>query len=323
MVLRRTNTKCQRALFILSALLLLSSCRNGQEVSVASQDIRATPIVVSGSPSPGAITPSPSESIAKICEEVDRVIIGSRERYPGKSSIVFVDLDSGTTLAYAENARYESASLVKLMVLVELYREIQMGAHRLDEELVLLEKQRVGGSGSLKNAPEGIKYSLGTLAELMIIESDNTATQMLTDLLSRTKIAHGMKTIGLRSSTIDRDIYDFDAIDKGQDNYTTAKDIASLLLQLAHQDLPGSGPMNEILERQKRNDLFGNGFPAGVRIAHKTGELDGILHDAAIIYAPRGTFVLVALGEEVSDKKAAAKVWSQMALDVLKAYSRK
>jgi beta-lactamase class A len=284
----------------------------------------ATPIVVSNSPVPSTPTPrAPSDPQANEIrqKQISEIISRARQTYPGHSAVIFSDLDNGTRAEFEPDVRFESASLAKLVILAELYRQFQMGVHTPEELLVLLEGQKVGGSGRLKNAKEGSQHSLKSLAVAMITESDNTATQMLTDLMGREKIQEGAKALGLDGTTVQRDIFDFEAIDQGRDNYITARDAAAFLQQLARQELPGSQQMSEILEGQKRNDMIGKDFPAGVRVAHKTGELNEILHDAAIVYAPRGNFVLVCLSDQVSDKEAAKKVWAGMALEILKLYS--
>lgn len=310
--------------------LSLSGCQGNSLVApdVSSTPV-ATPIVVSNSPPPGSPTPAgqatPLQVDPKANEvrrkSVEALITGTRRDYPGHSAVVFVDLQNDIRVEFEPEARFESASLVKLIILAELYREFEMGVHTPEEKVVLLEKQKMGGSGHLKEAKEGSQHSLRSLAEAMITESDNTATQMLTDLLGRDKISEGARTLGLSGTTLERDIFDFAAIDQGHDNYITAKDAAAFLQQLAHQELPGSQAMHEILERQKRNDMIGKDFPPGIKLAHKTGELDVILHDAAIVYAPRGAFVLVCLSDQVSDKDAAKKAWAGLALEILKLYS--
>jgi beta-lactamase class A len=325
--LARRARRARRAWPFLLALAMtatLVSCKGSSFWPDISSTPVATPIVVNNSPSNSTPTPPPrpnprANEIRR--QTIDAIISKAREAYPGHSGVVFVDLDNETRLDYEPDARFESASLVKLIILAHLYREFEVGHHSPDEKLVLLEKQKVGGSGHLKDEKEGSQHTLQSLAEAMITESDNTATQMLTDLLGRDKIAQTAKTLGLNSTTFERDIYDFAAIDAGNDNYITPRDAATFLCQLARQELPGSQGMHEILERQKRNDMIGKDFPATVRVAHKTGELEGILHDAAIVYAPRGGFVLVALSDRVSDKEAAKKVWAEMALDILRVYS--
>jgi beta-lactamase class A len=321
------------AVAVVAAMASLAGCSgNPLSTSQISSTPVATPIVVSNTPaasgSPltegGTPPPPPSPVDAQAIEQrrkvISDLIAGAREKYPGHSAVIFADLDNDTRVEFEPEARFESASLCKLLILAELYRQFQVGNHAPEESLVLLESQKMGGSGQLRHAKEGTQHSLQSLAEAMITESDNTATQMLTDLLTLEQIQEGTRALGLGDTTLQRDIFDFAAIDQGRDNYITARDAAAFLQQLAREELPGSRQMSEILERQKRNDMIGKEFPTGVRVAHKTGELDGILHDAAIVYAPRGNFILVCLSDQVVDKEVAKQVWAGLSLDILKLY---
>lgn len=282
------------------------------------------------SPSPNLVetgaadtSATPHPTPARNLEAAKLAIEESGKAFPGKCSIVFIDLDSAQTVELRPEEPFESASLVKLVILVELYRQFQEGLHSPDDLLTLESRQKVGGSGSLQQAKEGSKYTLEELAELMITESDNTATQMLTDHLGRDLVHQSAKNLGLEHTTFQRDVYDFSAIDRGQDNLTSAKDMALLLQMLAHNQLPGSNHMHEILEGQKRHDMIGDGFPEDTKLAHKTGELTGLLHDAGIVYAPQGAFVIVMLGDDITDREAARKTWSNLANELFSHYSER
>ena len=309
--LATTRPWMRRTASILASLALVGCQPSNLTGPPVSSTPVATPIVVantpaSSTPTPKALDPEVSQKRQK---KVRDLLEAAKESYPGHSAIVFIDLDSGAKAEIDPTERFESASLVKLLILAEMYRQFQVGDHKPEDKLTLRESQKRGGSGSLKNAKDGTQISLEELAELMITESDNTATQMLTELLTLERIEKSGQALGLHGTTLQRDIFDFEAINAGRDNYITAQDAADFLQQLARLELPGSEPMHEILERQKRNDIIGKDFAPGVRVAHKTGELDGVLNDAGIVYAPRGTFILVLLSDQVGDKEAAKKVW--------------
>jgi beta-lactamase class A len=255
------------------------------------------------------------ESVASAIEE-------SRKQFPGETGVYFVDIESNLELGFDAEKQFESASLMKLVVIAEVYRRIQIGELELDHPLTLQPDQIVGGSGDLKDLEAGMAFPVSVLAEKMITQSDNTATQMLTDFLTKDDLNKSVRNLGLTGTTIDRDIYDFPAIDQGHDNYITAKDAARLMEQLAREELPGSAEIHIILERQQRNDMIGNGFPPNVRVAHKTGELNGIVHDVGIVYAPRGSYVLALLSDKVSNKELAIETWSKLSLKILTLYQQ-
>lgn len=286
-----------------------------------------TPIVV-GTPSPELTSPTPkpvvdnNERKEALMAKVGAAIEESRAKFPGDTGVCFIDIESNRELAFNADARFESASLMKLVVITEVFRRIQVGELELQRPLTLQPDQIVGGSGDLKNQEAGTSFPISVLVEKMITQSDNTATQMLTDFITREKLNESVKNLGLKGTTIDRDIYDFAAIERGQDNYITAKDAALLMAQLARDELPGSNEIHAILERQQRNDMIGHAFPPGVRVAHKTGELNGIVHDVGVVYAPRGAYALALLSDNVSNKERAIETWAELSSKILKLYQQ-
>ena len=197
-----------------------------------------TPIVV-GTPSPELTSPTPkpvvdnNERKEALMAKVGAAIEESRAKFPGDTGVCFIDIESNRELAFNADARFESASLMKLVVITEVFRRIQVGELELQRPLTLQPDQIVGGSGDLKNQEAGTSFPISVLVEKMITQSDNTATQMLTDFITREKLNESVKNLGLKGTTIDRDIYDFAAIERGQDNYITAKDAALLYELLA------------------------------------------------------------------------------------------
>jgi beta-lactamase class A len=317
-----TGPKRQWVLVFLVPLFL--GCNESMPDTSLSSTPVPTPIVV-GTPSP-ALSPTPQKVVDSnkqkdtLMNNVSTAIKKAREKFPGQTGVYFVDIESDLEIGFNGEEQFESASLMKLVVIAEVYRRIQIGEFELNHPLTLQPDQIVGGSGDLKDLEAGMSFPIGVLSEKMITQSDNTATQMLTDFLTREKLNKSVRNLGLTGTTIDRDIYDFAAIEQGHDNYITAKDAAILMKQLAREELPGSAEIHVILERQQRNDMIGSGFPANVRVAHKTGELNGIVHDVGIVYAPRGSYVLALLSDKVSDKELAIQTWSELSQEILKLY---
>ncbi len=310
---------------IFAVLLLLPGCGGKNQRPQISSTPVATPIVVGTTPVPSG-TPTPKNMVDSTAQreltmkQVAEAIGKARNRFPGNTGIYFIDVESNMSLDYDGDRQFESASLMKMVVIAELYRRIQMGKLELEQPLVLKQHQIVGGSGDLKGQEPGVAFPLRVLAEKMITQSDNTATQMLTDLLTKEALNKSTKNLGLTGTTINRDIYDFAAIDRGRDNYTTAKDMALLMKQLATEELAGSSDIHAILERQQRNDMIGADFPKDVRVAHKTGELTGILHDVGVVYAGKGPYVLAMLSDGVTNKAEAIDTFAQLSKEILTLY---
>lgn len=289
---------------LVPALLLLATLGCGSPAPVE------TPLPSPQSPRLPSPTPSASPSPVVDLSRVRKAVEETGRSFPGRAGIVWRHVPSGSEATFGADEPFEAASLVKLPILVELFRRAEAGDLDLQDELVFEEEFRVGGSGVLKDRPAGTRVRMDELARLMIVESDNAATDMLLERLGPDRIEASMKELGLRDTTVRRRVFDFDAIDRGRDNLTSPADMARLLGMIAREELPGSRPMRQILAGQKRRDMIPAGLPPGTSVAHKTGELTGVLHDAGIIAGPGGDYVLVLMGQGVTDREAALRAWA-------------
>ena len=208
----------------------------------------------------------------------------------------------------------EAASLCKLPILVETARQLENGTLSDDKPLTFEEADRVEGSGVLKERPAGGKYTPSQLAEWMVAESDNVATDMLLKAIGWERMAASLSEMGLAHTRVERKIFDFAAIDQGRDNRISAADAAAILNRISSQELPRSRWMLEVLRKTRRRDLIQAKLPATLSVAHKTGELSGILHDAALIETPQ-PYLLVVMTEG-ADKAVAERFIAGLSRDI-------
>lgn len=272
---------------------------------------------------PLATTPSASASVPpspRFEDRTDSVKKAVGQLQPGVA-VGFQQLGSEKRLLLGEQRSYEAASLVKLPILVELYRRAEAGQLSLDEEMTFEERFRVGGSGEIGQGPAGTRWTLAELGRLMIVKSDNVASDMLLERLGMDLIQRSMGELGLQDTTVQRTIFDFEAIDAGRDNLTSTRDMVRLLALIADQELPGSKAMRTVLEQQTKNELIPAGLPPLTRVAHKTGELTGLLHDAGIVSTPQGDYILVLLGE-FPDRQTGVATWKALSARVYGAFTR-
>lgn len=124
------------------------------------------------------------------------------EQYPGKISLYAKNIDTGATFGVNHLERIPTASTIKLAVLVETFGQINERRCRWDEELVVSESNRAGGSGSLQSNRNGTRVPLRRAVELMISESDNTATNMLIDRLGGDSVNARMEALGLKETRL-------------------------------------------------------------------------------------------------------------------------
>lgn len=221
------------------------------------------------------------------------------ERYPGRVAIYLKDLKTGRTWTHHADDLFPAASLIKVPVMIAAFYKIRDGRLALDEKIAITRRNRVGGSGSLKWRPDGTKLTIRELLVHMINESDNTATKMVLDHLGIGYVQQQFPRMGLLYTGI----YEEGMSIKGgrvmHENYTTAREMASLMDKIytgQAVDKVSSEVMLEILKKPKAvASRLAKGMPAGWDIAHKTGLLRQACHDSAIFLTPNGDYAVTVL----------------------------
>jgi beta-lactamase class A len=222
---------------------------------------------------------------------------------PSSVGLVIKDLSTGETLQWSPEARFPAASVIKIPILVEAFRQEQAGRLRLDERLPIRPEDKVGGFGILKELPSVESVSLLDLLTLMIIISDNTATNLCIERVGMDAVNGTMGSLGLRATVLQRKMMDMAARERGLDNFTSAGDIARLLELLATDQAltpEGCARALDILARQQVNDRLPLLLPSEVKVVHKTGELPGLRHDVGILFIDSRRVVIAALTKDVS-----------------------
>lgn len=261
---------------------------------------------------------SPARVVSKATDyssRLEKLIAEEARLFPGTPGIFFLDLATGKTIKVNAEASFPAASLIKVPILIEVFKEAQEGRIRLDRKLIVTRKDQVGGSGILKNVPPGSKISVMKAATLMIQESDNTATDMLIRLVGMEAVNGTTGKLGCRKTLLERTIWDFDAADRGRDNVTTPHDMAFMFASIENTSFLNKDSclaMKSILLEQKRRDLMTADLPKDLPVAHKTGELSGILHDCGIIYVSGRPYILCLLGKNIRDAGKAQESWRRI-----------
>ncbi len=233
--------------------------------------------------------------------ELEGFLAGVRGRFRGVISYYIEDLQTGRTLVWNENQQLPAASVIKLPIAVSVFEQELAGKIQLDAEVVLKATDKADGSGVLKRTRSGTKLTVANLLELMLQRSDNTATNILTDLLGLEEINGSCHRQGLTATCMPRYIMDLTARDNKIENYTSATDMGRLLKALyAKQilDPPASEQLLEILKGQHVRDRLPRYLPAGVVVAHKTGLMKDACHDVGILYGRNHDFVIAVLTTE-------------------------
>lgn len=182
---------------------------------------------------------------------------------------------------------FQSASIIKVPILIEGFRQQDQGKLELDSRILLEEYQKCGGSGVLQALSAGANVTVKDLLTLMIIVSDNTATNISIDLLGMEQINACLKDMELTSTVLSRKMMDFKAIQEGRDNTTTAEDMVRCLKVINETSFLSIESRKSILAIMGKQQ-FMDKLPAMMDLAkltvfNKTGGLTGVSHDCAIV----------------------------------------
>ena len=228
---------------------------------------------------------------------------------------------------------FHAASTMKIPVMIELFHQVHEGKLKLDDSLTIKNEfhSLVDGSVYTLDASDdsesdlykaiGQTRTLGQLCELMITVSSNIATNLLIEKLGIDNIRATVQALHADGVNVLRGVEDNKAYEKGMNNTTTARGLLILLEAIAKGtavDPDSSRQMVAILSRQKFNEAIPAGLPPGTRVAHKTGDITKIHHDAAIVYGPR-PFVLVILVRGMAEFKDSAALMADIARRIYQA----
>ena len=215
-------------------------------------------------------------------------MLSSIAQLSGEISFFYKNLITGETIAHQADLPLLAASVIKLPIMIEAYRQFANGS--LDPALPVTVRtaNTVPGCGVLKRLHDGLIVTVKDLVKLMIIVSDNTATNLLTDIVGIDHVNQTLDTFGMQTTRLRRKMYDLESAARGLQNTITAAEIGLLLEKLYYGRAVSPESDLEMLQILKNQQLNGK-IPFFIgdlfEIAHKTGEDDGITHDVGIVYA--------------------------------------
>jgi beta-lactamase class A len=214
----------------------------------------------------------------------------------GVIGYTIIDITSGERFDRLQTTAFPTASTIKLTILYELFKQADEGRINLDAARPLDRTHAV---------PGGLLYELTTpslslrdLAVAMILQSDNTAANILIDRLGMDAINKRSAGLGLRDTRLRRRMIDIDAARRGDENTSTPADLATMMLAFHNGvglSVQSKKAAVEILEKPKASAIS-TGVPKEVLVASKSGELEGVRADAGIVYVPGRPYVFVVMG---------------------------
>ena len=207
------------------------------------------------------------------------------------------------------NDVFSSASLIKVPILLAVLDHLENQNQSISQMVKITPDNRV--EFSVLTELEAEEATLHELLVWMIIVSDNTATNVLIDLLGFEKLNQYFIKIGLRHTRIRRKMMDFVQLESGFDNTTTAKDMALLftaiyrgeLLSKKHSEL-----VINILSRQRITDSLKRYIADDIKIAHKTGSLETVEHDVGIVFTEKNDYIIGVFVTEHTNNEEAKQI---------------
>lgn len=226
----------------------------------------------------------------------------------GRIGFYYKNLVTKEVIAYQEDEPYMAASVIKLYIMAEAVRQCKEGILSKDDMVTIHKDNCVPSCGALTYMHDGLEVTIEDLYTLMIILSDNSATNYLIDILGEEKINEGILALGHKHTSLNRKMYDVQKSAQGIQNYVCPSELADFLERLYEGklfDAQSSEHMLSIMKDQRLNGkipFFIHTIPEHGAIAHKTGEDTNITHDVGIVYAKQ-PFILIFLGNETDVAK--------------------
>lgn len=233
---------------------------------------------------------------------LEKKVLSLIEELPGKIGVYYKHLTTGKSFGFHEKEPFLAASVIKLAVLIEAYRQVDENIISFHDIIQVKKEDKVPSCGSLNYMHDGLEVTVKDLCVLMIIQSDNTATNILLRLLGIENINQTMKTLGYNITHINRVLFDGKAQREGKENYFAPEEMGNILERLWKGQIiskEASQEMIEIMKLQQINHKIPYFIPKNTPIAHKSGEDNGITHDIALVLA-KNPFILCFASNETN-----------------------
>ena len=231
--------------------------------------------------------------------------------FKGKVSLFAKNLDTGETYALGADDRVRTASTIKIAVMVEAFARVAEGKAKWTDELVLTKAARYGGSGVLPELSDGLRLTLRDCVNLMMVVSDNTATNLVLDYLTTDAVNARMNALGFKQIRILRRVGSGGESREGKDpdnkrfglGVATPREMVMLLEKLERGEIVSADVSKEMIELMKREQshyAIGRTL-SDTAIASKYGALDHLRSAIGIIYSKKGRIAMAITCDDIPE----------------------
>lgn len=222
---------------------------------------------------------------------------------------------------YNEDKKYVSASIIKVPIMIEALSRVDLGEINLDDKFNIGDDNKVDFSVITEQDLKECTFE--ELIEWMIISSDNTATNVLIDILGLENINDRIKKLNMKNTLLERKMMDFKAIEYGRNNYTSLNDML-IAMEGLYRGVLISSEMSlkaiDILKNQRDNFMLKRYIRDNVTLANKTGELDKLNNDVGIFYTKNHDYFIGIFVHDVKKNKDAYEIIGKISKEVYDYY---
>ena len=248
---------------------------------------------------------------AKDSLALDARVRAEMASFEGKVFLFAKNLVTGKTYSLEGDERVRTASTIKIAVMIEAFGRVAEGRAKWTDELVLTKAARYGGSGVLPELADGLRLTLRDCVNLMMLISDNTATNMVLDYLTTDAVNARMNSLGFKSTRIMRRVGSGGESKEGKDpdnkrfglGATTPHEMVEILAKLDRGEIISAAASKEMLDLMKREQAryaIGRTI-ADVPIASKYGALDHLRSCVALVYSKRGKIAIAITVDDMPE----------------------
>ena len=248
---------------------------------------------------------------------LEEKILSHAGRLRGTVGVAIKSLTRDYSFFINAHETFHAASIIKVPIIIELYRQAGERILSLDEEVILRDGDKIDGAGILMEMHSGLTITLRDCARLMIVISDNTASNILIDRLGPDSINECIRRLGMNGTWL-RKKFMIPLSDPSIINVTTPFDTMVMLEKLYGKEILSPSMTDEvigILCRQQYNEKIPLLLPEGLQIAHKTGEVTGVRHDTGIVFLRDNPYAICVLTKNVADHLEADRVIAEISRD--------
>jgi beta-lactamase class A len=235
-----------------------------------------------------------AQTPAKLDDQIKPIVAS----FKGKVSLFAKNLDTGETYALNPDERVRTASTIKIAVMIEAFARVNEGKAKWTDEVVLTKEKKVSGSGILTELSDGLKLTLRDAVNLMMILSDNTATNLVLDVLTTDAVNARMESLGFKQIKINRKVGSGGESTAGKDpenkkfglGVTTPREMVLIMEKLERGEIINptvSKEMIDLMKREQGRNAIGRSL-WNVEMASKYGALDRLRSAVGILYMKNG-----------------------------------